>query len=110
MNYLLRFLLLYFIIVIALLSFYFNANKENIRQLEITNQQIDGTLYIQNIYHLGIDLVELNNLYIQPNTEASIDTLKADIRADIDGIFMMQKFFPIFKSESYNKQLQKIKK
>jgi len=80
------------------------------KKLNRTNIELNGVVYIQVIYHLGIDIVNLRNKIFLKSVEKDIKGLEGDICNDIDAIFLIQDAFAEFKSESFNKQLEHIKK
>ena len=110
MNYTLRFLFIYIIVIIFLFSFFISFNKEYKQQLKITDNKLSGVVYIQVIYHLGIDLVKLENLKFENANEKKINDFKEDIRTDIDALFSLQEYFTNFKIDSFNEELRNIKK
>jgi PAS domain S-box-containing protein len=108
MKQILRFTFVYFLLVLTLLSFYLNANREHERELGYTINEISGTAYIQTIYHLGLDIIELKNMQVL-NKSQEIQELKEDMKSDIHAIFYMQRIYPDYRSESFNNVLNHIR-
>jgi len=108
MKYIVRFLLLYIIVIGTLFSFYINSNKAYDKQLELTKNELNGVVYIQLIYHMGIDLINLQNFNILKINKKDIKNLQEDIIYDADALFTLQEDYKEFKDDTFNKELKNI--
>lgn len=93
----------------SLLSFYYSSDKNNKQQLELTKSELYAVGYIQIIYHLGIDIVDLKNLYMSNAKESVIHAMQENINRDIDSIFALQEEYPKFINTAFNDELQKMR-
>jgi len=105
MKHILRFLSVYIVTIIAISSFYYHTDKEYKNTLELTEYKLTGVVYIQMLFHLGIGLVELDNL-THHNKIVQKNALKKDINNDIKALLDLQQLNTKFKDEAFNNDLK----
>ena len=111
-NLILRYLVTYLIIVIAIFSFYYKVNNLDTKKLEITQSELKAIVYIQTIYHLGVHIVEFKNLStigLNKNSKHELEDIKRHIKIHIDAIFRLQEFYPMLKDDKFNAAIKRIR-
>ena len=107
---LLKFLSIYFIIVISILAFYLNVSNEKQEQLAFTKSELRGIAYLENIYYLGINVaLHQGNISFESDSK-EVDKSRKKINQYIDLIHKQQKEFPEFKNNEFNLKLENLKK
>ena len=109
MKIILRFILIYVFIVSIISTFGDVKLLENEERLSVIENQIDGVVYLENIYHLSISLA---NYIVDADDSLEIDNkdkMGIKIEEYITKIYSLQEAKPSFIDSEFNTKLDRIK-
>ncbi len=108
MKNILRFILVYLIIVIALVAFNYNLISNTQDKLSVIQAQLQGVEFLQNLHNLSI-LVAKNMDKSPGYIVQKKDDLHKEIVQSVDKIIKLQKENPELKNDEFQAKLEKIK-
>ena len=108
MKNLLKFILVYIIIIASMISSYMRIIQEKQNDLSFTQNEINGVTYLKSIYHLGISTILYHGNFIFEDDKEIIAKSKKSIKNNIATVLNLQEKFPEFKNDGFNKKMNKI--
>jgi PAS domain S-box-containing protein len=98
MKYTLRFLGIYIIIIVSIVSFYFTITQEYRTTLNLIEKEKKGMEYIKNLYLLTNNVIEYKSRVDIQNSEDGLELFKSELIDEISHIIHLRK--EIFSQEN----------
>ncbi|WP_373000248.1 ATP-binding protein [Sulfurimonas sp.] len=101
-----KFLLIYFVIIISVFSFYISVIDEHQKQLSITYEELSGVEYLESIYQLSVSITAHESLFHIEGNKDKINSAQELIKKHADSLYSLQKKYPKFINLDLNRQLE----
>ena len=110
MKNLLQFILAYLIVIVAITVSYQKINKDKQKDLSSTQNELNGVVYLKNIYHLGINTSLYQGDLVFEDDKSIVQNSKKNLIKYIDLVAQYQKIFPEFKNDEFNDKINNLQK
>ncbi len=109
MKIIFYFSLLYFILIGSIWSFYIDILSGYTTNLASTTNKINGVKYLKLLHSLSIDTTMYQGYMIVSDKNEDLSRRKLSIVTNVQKIYALQKKYPIFYSEKFDKYLAQLK-
>jgi len=108
MKYLLRFLLVYIVVLFSIFSFYFTTTQKYYRDLELLSKELKGLEYLKNLYLFTNNLIEYKFEVDLQKSRDGLESFEAEISGEITSLKNFRKDNFNFYNDALSKELTKV--
>ncbi len=108
MNYLWRIGALFVVSVGVIVSVFLTVHHRYSLELQTTQSEQYGVVYIQMLNHVGIDAIRIQTSILQKASQTELFKLQNDLEGDIVTLFSLQKEHALYQNKIFNQKLSLI--